>query len=147
MCHGHDECIDSSPGSSMFEGIPASWLWSELQSQWHINRECALPAVLRHVSLPAEGGRADIALASSQAVCVSFDQYIATGVMHDQGRGCFGDTQCPELAEPALVPGPDRAAGGATLPDPSQEGSAISQVSGLVWHPNPKLWSLHVWLL
>ncbi len=23
----------------------------------------------------------------------------------------------------------------------------LSQVSGLVWHPNPELWSLHVWLL
>ncbi len=49
-------------------------------------RECTLPAVLLPVSLPAEGGCADIALASSQAVCVSSNQYIATGVMHDQGR-------------------------------------------------------------
>ncbi len=62
--------------------------------------ECALFAVLHPVSLPAEGGRADIALASSQAVCVSSNQYIATGVMHEQGRGCFGDTHCSELAEP-----------------------------------------------
>ncbi len=47
-------------------------------------RECALPAVLHPVSLPAEGARSDIALASSQAVCVSSNQYISTGVMHDQ---------------------------------------------------------------
>ncbi len=33
-------------------------------------RECTLPAVLLPVSLPAEGGRADIALASSQAVYI-----------------------------------------------------------------------------
>ncbi len=78
------------------------------------------------ISLPAEGERADIALASSQAICVSSNQYIATGVMHNKGRGCFGDTHCPKLAEPALVPGPDRAAGGAALPDAHQEGSAIS---------------------
>ncbi len=32
----------------------------------------------------------------------------------------------PELAEPALVPGHDRAAGGTTLADPHQEGPAIS---------------------
>ncbi len=48
-----------------------------------------MPAVLLPVSLPAEGGR-------------------------------------PELAEPALVPGPDRAAGGIALADPRLEGSAIS---------------------
>ncbi len=89
-------------------------------------RECTLPAVLLLVSLPAEGGRADIALASSQAVCVSSKQYIATGVMQDQGGRGFGDTHRPELAEPALVPGPDRDAGGAALADPRQEGSAIS---------------------
>ncbi len=40
--------------------------------------------------------------------------------------GCFGDNQCPELAEPALVPGPDRFSGGAALAEPCQEGSAIS---------------------
>ncbi len=71
-------------------------------------------------------GRADIALASSQAVCFSSDQDIATGVMQDQGGAGFGDTHRPELAEPALVPGPDRAAGGTALADPHQEGSAIS---------------------
>ncbi len=92
----------------------------------HYEQECALPAVLLPVSLPAEGGRADIALASSQAVCVSSNQYIATGVMQDQRGGGFGDTHRPELAGPALVPGPDRAAGGAALADPRQEGSAIS---------------------
>ncbi len=32
----------------------------------------------------------------------------------------------PELAEPALVPRHDRAAGGTTLADPHQEGPAIS---------------------
>ncbi len=58
----------------------------------HHEQECILPAVLLPISLPAEGARADILLASSQAVCVSFNQYIATGVMHDQGRGCFCDT-------------------------------------------------------
>ncbi len=68
---------------------------------------------LRH-SLPTESGHADIALASSQAVCISSNQYID---WHDQERGGFGDTHCPE---PALVPGPDRAAGGAALPDPRQ---------------------------
>ncbi len=92
----------------------------------HYERECALPAVLLPVSLPAEGGRADIALASSQAVCVSSDQDIATGVMQDQGGGGFGDTHRHELAEPASVLGPDRVAGGAALADPRQEGSAIS---------------------
>ncbi len=41
-------------------------------------------------------------------------------------KRCFGDTHRPELAEPALVPRPDRAAGGIALADPRQEGSAIS---------------------
>ncbi len=35
MCRGHDGSIDSSPGSSV-RGL--SWLGSEPQSQWHINR-------------------------------------------------------------------------------------------------------------
>ncbi len=47
-------------------------------------RECALPAVLLPVSLPAGRGRADIVLASSQAVCISPDHDIATGVIQDQ---------------------------------------------------------------
>ncbi len=46
--------------------------------------------------------------------------------MHDQGRRCFGDTHCPKLAKPAMVPGPDRAAGCIALSDPRQELSAIS---------------------
>ncbi len=50
----------------------------------------------------------------------------ATGVIQDQGGGSFGDTHRPKLAEPALVPEPDRAAGGTALADPHQEGPAIS---------------------
>ncbi len=44
-------------------------------------RERALHAVLLPVSLPAGRGRADITLASSQAVCISSDQDIATGAL------------------------------------------------------------------
>ncbi len=66
-------------------------------------RECALPAVLLPLSLPAGRGRAEIALASSQVVCVSSDQDTATGVMQDQGGAGFIDTRRPELAEPAVV--------------------------------------------
>ncbi len=44
----------------------------------------------------------------------------------DQGGGSFGDTHCPELAEPALVIRPDRGAGGNAMADPHQEGPAIS---------------------
>ncbi len=94
-------------------------------------QECALPTVLHPVSLPAIGGSADIALASSQAVYVFSNQYIATGVRDNQRNGCFSDTQCPELAEQALVPGPDRAAGGAALPIPIRK-DLLSKVSGLV---------------
>ncbi len=88
-------------------------------------REHALPAVLLPVSLPAGRGRADIALASGQAVCISSDQDTATGVMQDQGGTSVGVTHCTELAEPALVPRLDGAAGGAALTDPHQEGYAI----------------------
>ncbi len=70
---------------------------------------------------PAERGRSDIALASSQAVCVPSDQDTAAVVIQDQGGRSFGDTHRPELAKPALVPGPDRAAGGTALADPHQE--------------------------
>ncbi len=47
----------------------------------HHKRECALPAVLFPSPLPAGRGRSDIALASSQAVCVSSDQDTATDVI------------------------------------------------------------------
>ncbi len=89
------------------------------------SENCALPAVLLPVSLPAERGWADIALASSQAVCISSDQDIATGVMQDQGGASISDIHSPELAEPALVPRLDGTAGGNALTDPRQEGYAI----------------------
>ncbi len=54
-------------------------------------RECTLPTVLLPVSLPAERGRADIALASTQAVCISSDQDIANGVMQDQGGASISE--------------------------------------------------------
>ncbi len=101
-------------------------LWESEGGSVHHKRECALPAVLLPIPLPAGRGRSDIALASIQAVCVPSDQDTATGVIQDQGGGSFGDTHRPELAEPALVPGPDRAAGGTALADPHQEGPAIS---------------------
>ncbi len=69
--------------------------------------------------------RAHNALASSQALCVSSDQNIASGVMQDQGGASVSDTHSPELAEPALVPRPDRAVGSTSLADSGQEGHAI----------------------
>ncbi len=88
-------------------------------------RECTLPVVLLPVPLPTERGRAHSALASSQALCVSSDQNIASGVMQDQGGASVSDTQSPELAEPALVSRPDRAVGSTSLADSGQEGHAI----------------------
>ncbi len=88
-------------------------------------REGALHTILLPVSLPVERGCAGIALANSQAICVSSDQDIATGVMQDQGGANFRDTHHPEPAEPALFPRPDRTAGGTALADPHQEGFAI----------------------
>ncbi len=95
-------------GSDYLDPVRESWGGSVCHK-----RECALPAVLCPISLPAEGGCADITLTSSQAVCISSNQYIATGVMHNQGRGCFGDA--PNWPNQPWSPGPDRAAGGATL--------------------------------
>ncbi len=88
-------------------------------------RECTLPVVLLPVPLPAERGRAHSVLASSQALCVSSDQNIASGVMQDQGGASVSDTHSPELAEPALVSRPDRAVGSTSLADSGQEGHAI----------------------
>ncbi len=88
-------------------------------------RECTLPVVLLPVPLPAGRGRAHSALASSQALCVSSKQNIASGVMQDQGGASVRDTHSPELAEPALVSGPDRAVGSTSLADSGQEGRAI----------------------
>ncbi len=111
-------------------------------------RECTLPVVLLSVPLPAGRGRAHSALADSQALCVSSsDQDIASGVMQDQGGASVRHTHSSELAEPALVSGPDRAADSPPpWPIPVRR-DMLSQVDGSVWHPNPELWNLHVWLL
>ncbi len=216
-CRGHNGCIDSSPGA-VFEGIPASWLGSESQSQWHINRlelfstaartlactdthrhhVCGLvnkspsgvpsralckqaadlllwvdvtsspseqrtsrsrradmlsrkgdssrrvevafgtstgerrwicspwarrrmPAVLLPVSLPAGRGRADIVLASSRLYVFPPIQILPL-VLYKSGRS---ELHVILIApEPALVPRPDRTAGGTALADPHQEGFA-----------------------
>ncbi len=89
-------------------------------------RECTLPVVLLPVPLPAGRGRAHSALADSQALCVSSDQNIASGVMQHQGGASVCGTHSPELAEPALVSGPDRAVDSPSLADSGQEGHAIS---------------------
>ncbi len=95
------------------------------ERRWICSPRARMCTVLLPVSLPAGRGRADIVLASSQAVCVSSDQDTATGVKQDQGGAGFSDTHHPELAEPALVPRPDRIAGGIALADPHQERSTI----------------------
>ncbi len=89
-------------------------------------RECTLPVVLLPVPLPVGRGRAHSALAGSQTLCVFSDQNIASGVMQDQGGAGICDTHSPELAEPALVSGPDRAVDNPSLADSGQEGYAIS---------------------
>ncbi len=89
-------------------------------------RECTLPVVLLSVPLPAGRGRAHSALADSQALCVSSDQDIASGVMQDQGGASVRHTHSSELAEPALVSGPDRAVDSPSLADSGQEGHVIS---------------------
>ncbi len=89
-------------------------------------RECILPVVLLSVPLPAGRGRAHSALADSQALCVSSDQDIASGVMQDQGGASVHHTHSSELAEPALVSGPDRAVDSPSLADSGQEGHVIS---------------------
>ncbi len=89
-------------------------------------RECTLPVVLLSVPLPVGRGRAHSALADSQALCVSSDQDIASGVMQDQGGASVRHTHSSELAEPALVSGLDRAADSPPLADSGQEGHVIS---------------------
>ncbi len=100
-------------------------LWESGGGSIRHERECALPAVLFPVSLPPRNGRAHIALACSQAVCISSNQDIDTGVIQDQGGASVSVTHSPELAEPALDPRPDRTTGGTALADPRQEGYAI----------------------
>ncbi len=87
------------------------------------NAHCPLFFSLSHS--PLKGDALTSALASSQALCISSDQNIATGVMQDQGGASVSDTHSPELAEPALVPRPERAVGSTALADPGQEGHAI----------------------
>ncbi len=71
-------------------------------------------------------GKAEVDLSIWPAARLySPDQNIATGVMQDQGGASVSDTHSPELAEPTLVPRPDRAAGSTALADLGQEGHAI----------------------
>ncbi len=86
-------------------------------------QECTLPVVLLPVPLPLKGDALTVHWPAARLY--SPNQNIATGVMHDQGGASVSDTHSPELAEPALVPRPDRAAGSTALADPGQEGHAI----------------------
>ena len=46
--------------------------------------------------------------------------------MQDQGGESVSDPGGPELAEPALVRGPERVSGGSPMANPPQEGPAVS---------------------
>ncbi len=91
-------------------------------------RECALPAVLLSVLLPAGGRCSDIALASSQAVRVSSDIAkilpLVLCKIREEGASVF-----PDLTELLVAP---------PWPIPIRK-DLLSQASGL--------WSFHVWLL
>ncbi len=102
-------------------------------------RECTLPVVLLPVPLPAGRGRAHSALADSQALCVSSDQNIASGVMQHQGGASVvliapswpNQPWFPDLTELLIAP---------PWPIPVRR-DMLSQVDGSVWHPNPELWN------
>ncbi len=89
------------------------------------NAHCPLFFSLSHSPLEGDALTAHWP-AGSQTLCVSSDQNIASGVMQDQGGAGICDTHSPELAEPALVSGPDRAVDIPSLADSGQEGYAIS---------------------
>ncbi len=102
-------------------------------------RECTLPTVLLPVSLPAERGRADIALASTQAVCISSDQDIANGVMQDQGGASISELIAPNWPNQPWFPDLTELLVAPPWPIPIRK-DMLSQVSGSVWHPSPELW-------
>ncbi len=90
--------------------------------------ECALPIVLLLVSLPAGRGRTHIALASS---LYAFPP-IKILPLVPPNQPWF-----PDLTELLVAP---------PWPIPVRK-DMLSQADGSVWHSNPELWSLHVWLL
>ncbi len=109
-------------------------------------RECALPAVLHPVSLPTGKGRADIALASSQAVCISSDQDIALVLCKIKEERASVILIAPNWPNQPWFPDLTKLLGAPPWPIPVRK-DMLSQVDGSVWYPNPELWSLHVWPL
>ncbi|XDV15183.1 hypothetical protein PO909_015313 [Leuciscus waleckii] len=100
-------------------------------------REHALPDVLLAISLPTVGRCSDIALAGSQALRYSSSEDSAYGVVQNQRGESVSDPRGPELAESALVCGPERVNGGSPMANPPQEGPAVSGE----WHdmaPQPR---------
>ncbi len=109
-------------------------------------RECVLAAVLHPVSLPAGRGRADIALASSQAVCISSDQDIALVLCKIREERASVILIAPNWPNQPWFPDLTELLGAPPWPIPVRK-DMLSQVDGSVWYPNPELWSLHVWPL
>ncbi len=109
-------------------------------------RECTLPVVLLSVPLPVGRGRAHSALADSQALCVSLRSRYCLWCYARSGRSerpviliapnWPNQPWFPDLTELLIAP---------PWPIPVRK-DMLSQVDGSVWHPNPELWNLHVWV-
>lgn len=89
-------------------------------------REHALSGVLLAISLPAAGRCSDIALAGSQTLRVPSGEDSAYGVVQNQEGESVSYTRGPELAESALVRGPERVSGGSPMANSPQKGPAVS---------------------
>ncbi len=90
------------------------------------NAHCPSFFSLSHSPLEGDALTARWPTARLYAFPLSSDQDIASGVMQDQGGASVRHTHSSELAEPALVSGPDRAADSPPLADSGQEGHVIS---------------------
>ncbi len=121
----------------------ASWLRSEPQSQWHIN----------HLEL-------EVLIRTDNTSVVSYINHrsLQGSVQTGSGSPAMAGLSLPLHQSSAHPRSPEPRGGHAFEEgDSSRRGEVAPRVgsdnleplreSGLVWHPKPELWSLHVWLL
>ncbi len=83
-------------------------------------------------------------LAQSSALCFPSNRFATAGTQASQGATAQTYSNSPPLEEPAV--GVIPAVRSSPWPIPLRR-DLLSQANGTLWHQQPELWALHVWLL
>ncbi len=85
-------------------------------------------------------------MAQPPPLCFSPDRPDPAGYQANQGTEAQSSVSGPTLEEPALILGAGTAYCSPVAHSPETK-PPLSQVNGMIWHPHPDLWALHLWPL